>query len=87
MASWLIEVSKQLADQLIDTKDIPAARAVDPEPVNTLPTLTSTLDIIPSASSSQVIMNTNIYNYYNSYNLDNTKRQLLSVKQFFESDA
>ncbi|KAL4083979.1 hypothetical protein QTP88_029295 [Uroleucon formosanum] len=54
MASWLFEVSKQFSDQLLSTKDIPpAATVVNLEPMNTLPPLTSTLDIIPSALSSQ----------------------------------
>lgn len=85
MASWLFEVSKQFSDQLLSTKDIPpAATVVNLEPMNTLPPLTSTLDIIPSALSSQVVMNNNNYYYYNRYNLGNTKRHLLSVKQFIE---
>ncbi|CAI6352527.1 unnamed protein product [Macrosiphum euphorbiae] len=103
MASWLFGVSKQSADQIVDTKDTPSAStAVNPEPVNTLPTMpqllydlqpakpnipdlkpTSMLDSIPFVLSSQIIMTTKNY----SYNLDNTKRQLLSVKKLIESDA
>jgi len=44
---------------------------------------TSMLDSIPFVLSSQIIMTTKNY----SYNLDNTKRQLLSVKKLIDSDA
>ncbi|XP_008186972.1 uncharacterized protein LOC100572314 [Acyrthosiphon pisum] len=105
MASWLFGVSKQSADQIVDTKDTPSvSTAVNPEPVNTSPTMpqllydlqpakpnipdlkpTSMLDsiCIPFVLSSQIIMTTKNY----SYNLDNTKRKLLSVKKLIESDA
>lgn len=103
MASWLFGVSKQSADQIVDTKDTPPVpTAANPEPANTLPTMpqllydlqptkpsipdlkpTSMLDSIPFVLSSQIIATTKNY----SYNLDNTKKQLLSIKKLLESDA
>ncbi|KAL5238110.1 hypothetical protein ACI65C_005520 [Semiaphis heraclei] len=103
MASWLFGVSKQSEDPIVDTKDTPIVpTAANPEPVNTLPAKpqllydlqpakpnnpdlkpTSMLDNIPFVLSSQIIMTTKNY----SYNLDNTKRQLLSIKKLLDSDA
>lgn len=103
MASWLFGASKQSSDQIVDTKDTPLVpTAVNSESKNTLPTMpqllydlqpakpnipdlkpTSMLDNIPFVLSSQIIMTTKNY----SYNLDNTKRQLLSVKKLIDSDA
>lgn len=80
----------------------PVPTTVNSEPVNTLPTMpkllydlqpakptilhdlrpTSMLDSIPFVLSSQIITNTKNY----SYTLENTKRQLLSIKKLLESD-
>lgn len=103
MASWLFGVSKLTAEQIVDTKDTPPVpTAVNPEPAKTLPTEpqllynlqppepkmsdlkpTSMLDNIPFVLSNQIIVNTNNY----SYNLEATKRNLLSLKQMLDSDA
>jgi len=103
MASWLFGVSKLTAEQIVDTKDTPPApTAVNPEPAKTIPTEpqllynlqppkpkmsdlkpTSMLDNIPFVLSNQIIVNTNNYNY----NLEATKRNLLSLKQMLDSDA
>lgn len=104
MASWLFGVSKPTADQNSDTKDTPpVSTAVNPEPVNTLPTMPqllydlqptkpivsehnekpfSMLDNIPFVLSNEINMSTSNY----SYNLEKTKRYLLSVKEILESD-
>ncbi|XP_025191284.1 uncharacterized protein LOC112591628 [Melanaphis sacchari] len=103
MASWLFGVSKVTAEQIVDTKDTPPVpTAVNPEPVKTSSTEpqllydlkpsepktsdmkpTSMLDNIPFVLSSQINMTTNNY----SYNLESTKRRLLSLKKALESDA
>lgn len=103
MASWLFGVSKLTAEQIVDTKDTPPVpTSVNPEPAKTLPTEpqllynlqppepkmsdlkpTSMLDNIPFVLSNQIIVNTNNY----SYNLEATKRNLLSLKQMLDSDA
>jgi len=77
----LYEFSKQTADQFSIHSIIilSASTVVNPEPANTLATPTITLAILPSALSSQVIMTNNNYNYYSSYNLNNTKRQTLEL--------
>lgn len=103
MASWLFGVSKLTAEQIVDTKDTPPVpTTVNPEPTKTLPTEpqllyniqppepkmsdlkpTSMLDNIPFVLSNQIVVNTNNY----SYNLEATKRNLLSLKQMLDSDA
>uniref|UniRef100_A0A2S2NYE1 Uncharacterized protein n=1 Tax=Schizaphis graminum TaxID=13262 RepID=A0A2S2NYE1_SCHGA len=103
MASWLFGVSKLTAEQIVDTKDTsPAPTTVNPEPVKTAPAKsqllydlqppepkitdlkpTSMLDNIPFVLSNQIIMTTNNY----TYNLEHTKRHLLSLKKALESDA
>ncbi|XP_060847704.1 uncharacterized protein LOC132927229 isoform X2 [Rhopalosiphum padi] len=92
--------AEQIVDTKDDTP--PAPTTVNPEPVKTVPTEsqllydlqppepkiadlkpTSMLDNIPFVLSNQIITTTNNY----TYNLENTKRHLLSLKKALESDA
>jgi len=103
MASWLFGVSKQTADQIVDTKDTPSApTTVNPEPEKTLPTGSQLLydlkppepkntDLKPTSMLDNIpfVLSNQIVMTTNnySYNLESTKNRLASLKKALESDA